>query len=116
MESLLEIGLKTLTVLSAGGAAIGAIGTIIATMMALRAKRRAQAHFFETYHDQLALFDLKDRPAESLTKEEVEKLSRMIEESISSMSKSDRRLIKQGLHQSNPAGVRNYIREVAAAA
>jgi hypothetical protein len=115
-EIAFNVLLRVLPIASIGAAVAGAFTTIVATMLALRAKRRAQELLLSSYKDQLIRFGLKDRSAESLTTEEVERISRMIEDAISSLSKSDKHLIEQGLNQSSSAAVKNYIRDVATAA
>jgi DNA replication protein DnaD len=116
MESLVDFTLKVLPLVAAVGAVFSAAGTLVTSMVALRAKRRAQEHLINAYRHQVESLSLKERSAQSLTKEEVEQLTRMIEDSISSMSKSDKHLVEQGLHQNSSEAVRNYIRDVAAAA
>ncbi|WP_338827222.1 hypothetical protein [Bradyrhizobium sp. 27S5] len=115
MEPTFDLLLKGLAIVSSSAAVIGSLFAFAGAMLALRAKRRAHEHLLSAYKDQLIALHLERRSAESLTKEEVERLSSMIEDSISSLSHSDKKLIEQGLHQRSPAAVRNYIRDLAAA-
>ncbi len=110
----LVIGLKVVTIVLSGAAVMGSAAVFVASLRALRAKHRAQKRIHDVLSAEFAPFELKDRSAESLTPQEVDRLSKMIEEAICSMSASDRRLIQQGLHQNSQAGVKNYVLAISA--
>lgn len=86
-------------------------------MKALRAKHRAQWHIRRIALTDHALVSLLQTQArQKLTSDDIEKLLHQIEELTASLPESDRKYVRQGLHQDSRDGARRYVREVLSVA
>jgi hypothetical protein len=112
-----SLGLRLFTLGAAIIPFLGAIVIMIETARAIRAKNRAKYYLLEKAAEDAELSQIVGHHAERLSSEELEARLQKIENAISGhLSESDQNFVKQGLHQSNPAGARSYAEDVLSAA
>jgi hypothetical protein len=112
-----SLGLRLFTLGAAIIPFLGAIVIMIETARAIRAKNRAKYYLLEKAAEDAELSQIVGHHAERLSSEELEARLQKIESAISGhLSESDQNFVKQGLHQSNPAGARSYAEDVLSAA
>jgi hypothetical protein len=97
-------------------ATLAAAKTFVNGIEAIRAKKRAEPYLHDrlTIDSELASI-AKHASNSTLNPHEIEVALKSIEAAIATMSETDKRLIKEGLHQDSPTGTKRYVRDLLAA-
>jgi hypothetical protein len=94
-------------------AGVASVSVFLEGIKALRAKKRAQRYVRERMRIDTTLASIRQHAVrDALSTEEIETAMKSIEAAIVSMSETDKKFIKQGLHQDSPRGTKRYVNEL----
>jgi hypothetical protein len=81
-------------------------------ILALRAKRRIKEALSDNIESNPTLKRLAEHASSGLNEQELSEATRIISQSLMTMTKNDQRLISRGLNQGNKAGEMRYVSDL----